>query len=555
MLVVDDNKLKLLRMKEKLLEVSLDNREKLLPEYKNIVIDIDKTMYEELINMIRNTNYHNLPFDEQLTFLTNLESEYNSFNEFQCRYRNIYERYSSDKLELSSISDIYIDKIREKIAAISGYLINNKNLLKHRDSLEKLNIELIEAEKKKEAIASKFISLEQALRNSVLNAEGRIDNNGELEYTSIVKEFSTNGFDLVKLLDDSSLLDREIDKANSLLLSEEEKLEAAKVCFNSMPNIDTKKLYNISFVEVLMARYRLVLLNFAKLIANEFINYEEIKEKRENIIDLIKERIELLRDLEIKYLVDPFDRIKITEQLEIIELLGKNVQSVALIKEKIKNTFDIVEEIKSKNNELFMIISQDAALFKDTKSLSQAVEKFTIKSKHNNEDSKIVVGIKEIPDEFNSSMVYEKTSGVISRVYQMLTNISVDTPKQDIVPQLVIQKDDTFTDRSLGEEIFELGDSDASFDNMKSIDDQLFSEINPFEETQLFTNKTDDVFSIESNKENEKNDEMPELFLEDNKEQLDHNKEDDLNDKVLSFDEQIQALLDNDASKVKKLAA
>jgi len=554
-LVVDDNKLKLLRMKEKLLEVSLDNREKLLPEYKNIVIDIDKTMYEELINMIRNTNYHNLPFDEQLTFLTNLESEYNSFNEFQCRYRNIYERYSSDKLELSSISDIYIDKIREKIAAISGYLINNKNLLKHRDSLEKLNIELIEAEKKKEAIASKFISLEQALRNSVLNAEGRIDNNGELEYTSIVKEFSTNGFDLVKLLDDSSLLDREIDKANSLLLSEEEKLEAAKVCFNSMPNIDTKKLYNISFVEVLMARYRLVLLNFAKLIANEFINYEEIKEKRENIIDLIKERIELLRDLEIKYLVDPFDRIKITEQLEIIELLGKNVQSVALIKEKIKNTFDIVEEIKSKNNELFMIISQDAALFKDTKSLSQAVEKFTIKSKHNNEDSKIVVGIKEIPDEFNSSMVYEKTSGVISRVYQMLTNISVDTPKQDIVPQLVIQKDDTFTDRSLGEEIFELGDSDASFDNMKSIDDQLFSEINPFEETQLFTNKTDDVFSIESNKENEKNDEMPELFLEDNKEQLDHNKEDDLNDKVLSFDEQIQALLDNDASKVKKLAA
>jgi len=229
---------------------------------------------------------------------------------------------------------------------------------------------------------------------------------------------------------------------------------------------------------------------------------------------------------------------------------------VTLIKEKIKNTFDIVEEIKSKNNELFIVISQDVKLFKDTKSMTQVVQEFKIETQHSNEDGNKVIRIKEIPGEFNSSLVHEKTSGVISRVYEMFTNIPVKVSKHNIVPELLIEKGDTFADKSLSEETIQNGNSNTSLNEKKNIDDELFTELSPFKETILFTNKTDDVFSpVEVSKDREVNAVMPELFFGDNEVQFNNDKEENSNDEVLSFDEQIQALLDDDTSKVKKLVA
>ena len=568
MLVMDENKLKLLKMKEKLLEVSFTNRDEILSQYKEMVLNIDKDMYDRLINMIKDTNYHNQTLEGQLEFLTNLENEYNSFNEFQCRYRNIYEKYASDKLELSPIEDIYIDKIKERIDAINGYLINNQNLLRYRDNLEELNVQLIDAEKKKSAIEERLDLLEKELRTNVLNAEGRIDNHGILEYASIVKEFEKYNLSLGKILDDSNLLKTELDETIKLLSSEEDKMDAAKVCFNNMPNIETKRLYNISYFDVLNANYKLILLNFALLMANECSEYEEIKDKRVKLKALIKERKKVLNDLGIKFVVDPFDRIKINEQLEIIELLGKNLQNVLLVREKIKYNFGLVDQMNAKNSELYILISDKTELFNNKKWVVDDEEAINIQLEHEEVDKRKVIGLRDISQGLNINLIHEKTDGVINRVYELFNNVPVVTKSEEVVPELLIEKDSIFTDEVSTQDIFEDNNqenSDLFIDNDydvfakkdsiftdevntqqifedNSVDKGLFNEIEPFQETVLFTNKYDDVFANNNHERlGQKDIEMPELFFESGKSVFDDSNEEEQSSE-LSLDEQIKAL-------------
>ena len=444
-----------------------------------------------------------------------------------------------------------------------------------------MNIDLIESEKKKDAIFSKLELLEKELKNNVLGAEGRIDNHGNLEYTSIRKEFERYNLDLVKLLSDEELVKQELINANALLSSLEEKMEVAKICFNNMPNIDTRKLYNISYHDVLDARYRIILIRFAGLLLNDYTNYDGIRNKRIDLINLIKERSKILLDLGIKFLVDPFDRIKLNDQLEIVELLGGNLQNALMIKEKIRYTFDTVDRLNEKNDELYLIISQDDELF-NNQEVNSVSEDNTYKG--NILDYRKVLSIKDVSDRFNSKLVKEKTKGVITRVYELFNKVPVTYEEQGVVPNLVIEKsnnplesnNDVFTTESDNQEVFESDHN--TLENRKDIfvdesqeqgifessngrlvndnDDNLFTEVEPFEKTVLLTNKYDDGFLQIDEKKND-NEEMPELFFEfeDKVSNKDINVNDDNENKNLSFDEQIQELLDEDTSKVKKLVA
>lgn len=573
MLVIDENKLKLLKMKEKLLEVSYGNQDEVLSQYKEIVLDIDRNMYDKLINMIKDTNYHNQPLEEQLEFLTTLEDEYNSFYEFQCRYRDIYEKYASDKLELSSIDDIYIDKIKTIIDAINGYLVNNQNLLRYRKNIEELNVALIEAEKKKKAIEERFDSLEKELKSSILSAEGRMDNHGNLEYASVEKEFEKYGLNLEKLLNDGELLKEELNKTISLLSSEEDKLDAAKVCFNNMPNIETKKLYNVSYFDVLNANYKLVLLNFALVLSKECDEYEDVKDKRIRLKTLIRERKKILTDLGIKYVVDPFDRIKIDGQLELVELLGKNLQNVLLVKEKIKYNFGLVDELNNKNNELYKIITDNSELFNNRNLVIGNSIGVDSQLEHEEVDKCKVINLRDISRKLNLNLIHEKTSGVINRVYELFNSVPVVSKSEAVVPELVIEKDSIFNDETNKQEVFEDNDTNQLFNDVvaenedifakndnifkneastqgifaddntkKAVNDELFTEVEPFQETVLFTNKYDDVFASSNDKKvDQKEIEMPELFFGSEQKVFDDNDEDE-QVKELSLDEQIKAL-------------
>ena len=115
MLVVDNNKMKLLKMKEKLLEVSSDNYQENLDDYKKLATEIDLQAYASLVNHIKETNYHDLPLEEQINVLSDFVREYDDVNELQCSFRNVYQKYAGSILELSDISNILIDEIKERL--------------------------------------------------------------------------------------------------------------------------------------------------------------------------------------------------------------------------------------------------------------------------------------------------------------------------------------------------------------------------------------------------------------------------------------------------------
>ena len=573
MLVFDDGKLKLLKMKEKLLELSTEGHDQILSEYKSIVLEIDKELYEALVNFIKNTDYHNVPLKEKLDFLTSVQSEYISFNEFQCKYRNIYEKYTDDKLKLSDISKIYIDKIVERIDAINGYLINIKNIEENSKKLEELNVELIDSEKKKDVVYAKFKSLEEELKNSILSAEGRLYNaNGGIEYTSIENEFSINGIDLKVILGDNNLLEQEVDEANDLMLSEKDTMNSAKICYDNMPNEDTKKLYDDTFNNYIRAKYKLTLLRIVDLVSKEFNNYYDLKVKRIKIGDLIKERLKYLNQLGVKLLIDPFDRIRIGEQLEIIDSLQNNLKYLSSIKDKIGVIVGSIENAQTRNNELFILINQDVTFVDDKTSMSELTSSFSndtqtddLSNISDEEYSKKIINIRKAADSFNNDIIHEKTKGVISRVYEMLTTVPLEYQHDSVIPELIIEKNNEIENVDLEKEIFEPVspvENETMEKEENGIDgDNIFREIEPFERTPLFTDKYDDnVFLKEEksdsiNEVNSLENVMPELFWLTNDESKKNDSSEKKDDSELSFDEQIEKLMNDDSSKVKKLVA
>ena len=111
MLVINDNKMKLLKMKEKLLEVSNDNNDKLLEDYAKLALEIDNDYYNQIINEIKDTDYNSLSLEEQIKYLSEIEDDYNYLNQLQWMIRKTYEKYNDNELNLSDISVILIDNI------------------------------------------------------------------------------------------------------------------------------------------------------------------------------------------------------------------------------------------------------------------------------------------------------------------------------------------------------------------------------------------------------------------------------------------------------------
>lgn len=551
MLVIDDNNLKLLKMKEKLLEIAvLEDLDIVLNDYKRLAEEIDKSVYEAFINRIRKTDYHNQSLEEQLSFLIDIEEEYVEFYELQCRFKNVYEKYSNNSLNLSNIEDIKIDEIRNRISNISGYLINIKNIEDSKIQLTYFGDKLIEEEKKKDAIALKLLELDKILLDNVLKAEGRIlDDMANIEYTSVVAEYDKIGIDLRLLLDDREILNNKVEEYEAKRKEKEDLLKVAEICYNNMPNENNRLIYDNIMLDAVKSRYELSLLKIADLLSNSSEQYDEAKKKREKIVDLIKYRLECLKKLGVKFSIEPFSRIRVGEQLKIIESFGDNTKEILSIRKKISEINSNVELCIGKNNVFLDEINSDIVLYEDGKSLVDFDISSVEVALDDIEDRVVqdnqVVGISIISEDFMFERALEKSSGVIKRVNEMINHIEeVEEETIEVTPELVInnstfdneldEEDDiSFYDKVIGsmdmddtisseetllsdsvpyadfvhfdddvvlESMFPLvAESSEVNDDTLKVDDEikvssndLFQEVVPFNDSVLFTDKYDD---------------------------------------------------------------
>ena len=513
MLVVDNNKMKLLKMKEKLLEVSPYDNQNCLNEFKNLAIDIDSEVFASLVDHIENTNYHDLPLEEQINVLAEFVQAYDDVNELQYSFKNVYQRYAGLPLQLSDMSIISIDSIKDRISCIEGYLLNNNNVENNKQELEQLNLDLIDEEKRRIDSLEIFKTKEAQLRNSFVNAEGRVAASDDA-YISFVREFNILSLDLKQLLLDNQQLENELDQAVADKALTREEYEAAKVCYNYVPSFENKENCNAINKKLVFMEYKFALLEMASLIAKDFSEYDSVKLKREKLKVFNDMRVECLKKLDVVLLIDPFASLKINEQLEIIESYGDNKEKISSIRRKISNVNFLLES-RLKRNVDFMVELNALNNFITDKTSFGVVKEV---AKHDEATKNIVlpsqvVGVVDIPNNLLMlDRAREKANSVIRRVSEMFVDTNVDVP-QTVNPDLVIlpsisleeeQNDavaleekpvETAPEIEVPIEFPEIADYSNSDEAIGSDNNDLFQEVVPFDSTKLFDNKYDDIFT------------------------------------------------------------
>ena len=449
MVDINDNDYKLLKMNESLLsKLSSDDIKfkETIDTYKELAIKIDRSNYNDFIDKINNYS-NNQSLQEELEYLDELENGYGQLNEMQCRFRSIYSTYGlDDDFKLSDLGRIDIDGIRERRNLISGYLINNKNIADSKKKLDEYNDKLISLNKEEKENSKRYQYLEEELKRMFLDAEGRIIDSS-MKYTSVKMEYSDNEFDLGKLLEDSELLEQTFKQVLSAEMEQKEVLKAVDICYDKMPTKENRETRDVTRIDTVKANYRLALIKIVRLISHYENTYDKIVEKREQLRDLIKKRNEYLNILGKRYAVDPFGRIKIDEQLNYIKTnLRDNAREISRVRKLINEVSNRLDEMTSKNNSfLTELNSSDISFIKDTTSLSDIsveLDDDLIKQIKVYLDNQ-VANVRDISSEFKIDRVHEKTDGVISRVYQMISNDTKSDKISTYNPELVVENDDS----------------------------------------------------------------------------------------------------------------
>ena len=465
MIDINDNDFKLLKMNESLLSrLSVkDGKDYIqaLTNYQKLAKKIDSNSYQELIDKIKNyeNNQHKLPLEEELIFLQELENQYDSLNELQCKFRNV-----DDDLELSDISTIDRDAISRRKDLISGYLINLKNIEDCNKKIEASNDRLISENKKKELMTSKYQALERDLKRNFINAEGRkISTNGDIEYTSVKEEYRSNGLDLDTLLEDNSKLREKLEELNSARKEKEEVLATAQICYDSLPSKENKEILDSLKIDAIKAKYLLSLVKIVDKISKEVTNYDALVSKREDINDLIRSRVNYLQYLGIRFSFDPFLGIKLGEQMDYLDNFKDNSKMITRIMREIADLDDNLREIEDKNIEFTRSLTEDIKIIIDKKSLSEIdITNVSLDTEEDDrsddtsleEESMVpednqIIKIDKLPAEFKIQRVKDKTLGVIKRVNQIFNDIDtaakgedttkLEEEKEEESPELVIE--------------------------------------------------------------------------------------------------------------------
>lgn len=505
MLVNNDNNLKLLKMKEKLLESSSIDREKNLSDYSEIAKKIDLFSYNNLIDKINLTADNNHTLLEELKSLEDIEREYVQLDELQHRLRKVFSKYSSEELELSDLSKIYIDEIRNRKSVISGYLINIDNIEKDKKKLEELQEKLIEESKKRDATINRLHMMDKELTSSFINAEGRIKDDLGLKSASIASEYMQNGFNLNRLFNDDEYLEQVYTDVINNYNDKNGLFMAAIRC--PIAEDEYQDVFRATKMDAVKAKYQRSLIEMVRKLKKEDNSLSQARDKRKDLQSLIKYRKDYLDNFKIIYEIDPFSRINLNNQLEFINSIQANDRKIKDIRRQINDINTKLENMISSNKELKMsindkcefLVHDEVVDIVDYTSLSDYIDLNDI----DNNRANMVVSIKDISDKFNMKKAMEIVNNVISRVYKMLystanDNINIDNniDNDALYPELLIESQ-TVNDKSDAlEDLSKNLAKDDTKSNISFIDSDIFHDEMPFESTPLFTDKVVDNNSV-----------------------------------------------------------
>lgn len=449
MLIIDENMYRLAKMQEKLLKVSNTNQEENLNKYREIVSQIDTKAYSDILEEIKHINEHKQSLETELAFLEKIKKAYDQLLELQLSFKNICYTHGNIDLKLSNLSRLNINYIEDRMNAISGYLINIKNIESNKKRIQELNEQLINEEKKKELLDSRISSLEETLKYNFINAEGRFIANEQStqlnsQPISVISEYQKINLDFEDLLKNRNSLEILLKKAEQEKVEIDDTLKATQFCYNQTPNQVNKQILDTTNIDSIKIKYRLIMLKILDLLSTNCQSYQETKHKREKLQELIDARIICLKNLGIHILVDPFARTKIKEQLDSLSPTLDNTKLISDIRKEIAELTSRTEEMTNQNNNYLITLSNIQDLIEDSIAFGDidiTMVELPAEPKNPKEIApNQVTQIKEVDATFNMSIVIQKTQSVITRVNQMLNTKKKQKTKSNntYTPDLVI---------------------------------------------------------------------------------------------------------------------
>lgn len=581
----NDNLEKLLKMTTTLLQKSTDNQDEYLSKYKEYATELDKNGYNKLIDRIKNYEMCSYTLSEEYEELDAIEKEYERLKEKQYDYISIYSKYGNLTLELMPLNLILIDKINKRKEDVLGKLNCDEEIDKCKKELDNLSIRLSEEEKKKALNKEMVCNLERQLRDDFFKAEGRLSSRIDgSNYTSVKNEYKLNGYDIEELLNDKNKLNDVFSEATFNKNDKEGFEKAGIISYDVMPTKENKELLDEYHIETVRAKYQLTLIKILVLVGQELDNYNDVWNKRIKLQDLFKYRLIYLKELGINHLIDPFGRIKLTNQMDLLEGILDNSKEIINITKRMGSVNDRLDLMISDRNRLLKELSNRENFILDDLSMSKmaslvSLDDSVIESVDVYQENQ-VVEIKEKSSKMNSRIVFEKANGVLSRVNKMMNREEEKIEKDsiEVSPDLVISpllRNDDDIDEDIPivnvEENIEISPFEKEEEELFSVEEMPFNDVMAplFKDRVSDDNKNDIEYGFlpdlnvddvvvdnlseveNTNKDNnEVNSEIKELSFW--PEQDYQEKEEDKIQEELSLDEQINSLLSGGDVLVKK---
>lgn len=479
-----------------------------LEKYKELVTTIDKEIYHDLQEKVIKLQKSKLTLEEELKQLEDLEIFYKQFIQIGNTFKETYSKYSKEPLELSPQENLNINTLLRRKAYIRGYLQNKLELNRYKAAIEKYNEELSEQEKKHNKLMTILTEFDEILIKGINSLEGRIisKDDSKLSYTSIKEEYASIGIYLAEEGYTGLSLPETIKENGDA----KEKLSVATMSYEAIPSPDNLAILNEIKLETTTSNYRLALIKIADEVYRKSEDYDSAISKREKINDLLKYRKEYLESLGVKYGIDPFTRLDISEQISRIKNYENTSQSITRLRGQIAKLNTKIEELEISNNE-YLIWLDNYELTEEPKYIKQDIS--TDKKTFKDFEKATPIVISKVPSNqviavsspkkgLNLTRCCEKATSVGERIYALLTE---DKKNNKSNPQLVIDKK-TVVIKEVSTPIIEKEDdpdlfatTDEIFDSKK---DNLFKEVNPFDKNEeenpfaaadeIFTSEKDD---------------------------------------------------------------
>jgi len=337
---IKENKYKILRMS--LLLGQDKNREETINNFEESAREIDAMNNETYLEELENKFYDTETLEEEQKKLTDLVDYIKG---------RIYQRESllSDYINITGRNlmglgnikyENNLDEYEERLKYINEYLENTKNIESNKKELEKLKEILINEEKQREKNETKNEELEKNLLEKferIAKNKIDVDSLSEENIDSEIDKIKENSEESKKSLD---IFRKSFETLKNAGISYEDETEYKSYVIGARDIY-----YDYKETEFLLEIYKLLLTN-----ETEYIN---IYNKREYVNNILNERLELRKELEITE-EDKLNEIyKILDnQNEIVSSQKENIDNIETLKSQISILEEKTQELKEDNEKV-----------------------------------------------------------------------------------------------------------------------------------------------------------------------------------------------------------